>query len=113
MHVIISGYSGFLGSHLIKVLKKKNSVVKLNLRKFKYLEKQKIINFLNKNCKKETILINCASSLKPKTKQDFFLNSKLPEIFCNFTKKNNLKFMHISTINTLIKERRDDYTVSK
>ena len=113
MNVIISGYSGFLGSHLIKVLKKKNSVVKLNLRKFKYLEKQKIINFLNKNCKKETILINCASSLKPKTKQDFFLNSKLPEIFCDFTKKNNLKFMHISTINTLIKERRDDYTVSK
>jgi dTDP-4-dehydrorhamnose reductase len=113
MNVIISGYSGFLGSHLLKVLKKKNSVVKLNLRKFKNLEKNRIVNFLNKNFKKETILINCASSLKPITKQDFFLNSKLPEIFCDFTKKNNLKFIHISTINTLIKERQDDYTTTK
>jgi nucleoside-diphosphate-sugar epimerase len=113
MDVIISGYSGFVGSHLLKVLKKKNSVVKLNLRNFKNLEKKKIINFLNKNCKKDTILINCASSLNPKTKQDFFLNAKLPEIFFDFTKKNNLKFIHISTINTLIKERKDDYTISK
>ena len=113
MDVIISGYSGFVGSHLLKVLKKKNSVLKLNLRKFKNLEKKKIIDFLNKNFKKNTILINCASSLNPKTKQDFFLNSKLPEIFFDFTKKNNLKFIHISTINTLIKERQDDYTISK
>jgi len=113
MNIIISGYTGFLGSHLIKVLKKNNSVTKLNLRNFKNYEKKKNFNFLKKKFKKKSILINCASSLKPRNNQDLFLNSKLPKIFFDLTKKNKMKFVHISTINSLIKERQDEYSISK
>lgn len=113
MNIILTGYSGFLGSHLYNFLKKKNTVTKFNLRKYKKLTKKNIFFFLNKKFKKNTVIINCASNLKPLNKNDFFINVHLPEIFSDYAKKKKIRFIHISTINTLIKERKDAYSLSK
>ena len=60
------------------------------------------------------IVINCAANLKAK-KMIFFLNEKFPNILSNHlqTKNRNSKLIHLSTINVLIKERKDIYTISK
>jgi len=113
MKVILTGYSGFLGSHLYKILsKKKYQIIKINLKTKKKLNKRFLINLLSRY-KKTSILVNCAASLKPKTANDLFVNCYLPEILEDFSHKNKIKFIHLSTLNTLVKERLDPYSISK
>lgn len=111
--IAVSGQSGFIGKEFINYLKS---------RKISY----KCINFyktdlsLNKICPDEEIkkinkckyFIHFASSLDPKTDQDFLFNEKIPNYI---HKKINKKvfFIYISTINVLIKDRIDNYTKSK
>tara|TARA_Y100000816_G_C26046542_1_gene548425 strand:- start:369 stop:1166 length:798 start_codon:yes stop_codon:yes gene_type:complete len=111
--IAVSGQSGFIGKEFVKYLRSK---------KISY----KCVNFykhdisLNKICPDEEIkkinkckyFIHFASSLNPKTDQDFLFNEKIPNYI---HKKINKKvfFIYISSINVLIKDRVDKYSKSK
>jgi dTDP-4-dehydrorhamnose reductase len=113
MRVCVLGYSGFLGLNLVNHLKKKNiKTVKVNLRKFYFLgndHRDKILKFILSF----DVIINCASSLQPKNESDFFLNESFPELIAKKNLEYNKRIIHISTINVLIKERLDIYSISK
>ena len=113
MKVCVLGYSGFLGSNLVNHLKKKKiKLVKVNLREFFFLTndyRDKILDFILSS----DVIINCASSLKPKNKSDFFLNESFPELIVKKNLEYNRRIIHISTINVLIKDRQDLYSISK
>ena len=116
MLITILGSSGFIGSNFNKILKKKYKIIKLDLRKFDYLlNEKKLIEFLFYNLNKSDYVINCCASLKPKTKADFYINSKLPKIIQKTFNKMKKKpyLIHISTLNVLIKDRTDKYSISK
>ena len=113
MRVSVLGYSGFLGSNLASYLeKKKVKVAKVDLRRFFFLTnnyKDKILKFILRS----DVVINCASALKPKNKSDYFLNESFPELIVNKNLDYNKRIIHISTINVLIKDRQDLYSISK
>ena len=72
MEICITGYSGFVGSYIIKKLPKKFSIRKINLRKIPILETGNYDRYLNK-FNKANIIINFASAIYPKTKHDFLI----------------------------------------
>lgn len=109
MSISIIGHSGFLGSYFKNYYKKRNiPTLNLSLR-------SKNINFVLNQLKNQKIIFNCASSLNPKTKNDFYLNESIPKIIENFILKNKLKvkFVHFSSLNTIHGSRVDQYTISK
>ena len=113
MKILITGYTGFLGSNLIQFFReKKHKIIKFNLRKLEKIDK-KYIFFKLKNYKNISVIINCAANLNPKKLRDFHINEKIPYIFEKYACQNNIKFIHISTINTIIQKRLDMYSVSK
>jgi dTDP-4-dehydrorhamnose reductase len=113
MRVCVLGYSGFLGSNLVNYLKKKKTkVVKVDLRRFFFLGndyRDKILKFILRS----DVVINCASSLAPINESDYFLNKSFPELLVKMNLKYNKRIIHISTVNTLVKERQDSYSISK
>jgi len=116
MVVTILGASGFVGSNLCKSLEDKYKIKKINLRNIDFLLKeQELINLLTNEFKKSKYIINCCASLKPKSNQDFFVNSKLPIIIQKTLSKmkNKTHFIHLSTLNVYLDQRTDDYTLSK
>ena len=112
MKISIIGFSGFLGSELIKYLKKdkKIKLVKINSRDFSY---SKINYFLLKKIFQSEVIINCAASLNPKNKNDIFINKHFPALLCSYNKFFRKRIIHISTVNVLIKDRMDLYSLSK
>ena len=114
MKICIIGYSGFLGSYILKKLSKKFFIIKINLREMPEFDDKNFKNFLNK-FNKSNIIINCAAALKPRSKRDFFINQDFPKTLSLHMKKRKKKFLfiHMSTINVLIKDRKDSYTISK
>ncbi len=116
MVITILGSSGFIGSNLCKSLKNLYKIKKLNLRNIDPLSKeQDLIDLFVKEFKKSKFIINCCASLKPKSDQDFFINSELPAIIQKtlYKIKNKPHFIHLSTLNVYLDERTDDYTLSK
>lgn len=111
MRIFLLGSTGFLGSNIYKKLSKKFSVTTISLRNIPDLKQKKFLNKFNKS----DVIINCAASLYPKNKNDFFINENFPKILYDHLNKNNKKcnFIHISTVNVLIKDRKDKYTNSK
>ncbi len=116
MVITILGSSGFIGSNLCKSLKNSYKIKKLNLRNIDPLSKeQDLIDLFVKKFKKSKYIINCCACLKPKSNQDFFVNSKLPAIIQKalYKIKNKPHFVHLSTLNVYLDERTDNYTLSK
>ena len=114
MKICITGYSGFLGSCLSKHLAKKFTIKKVNLRKMPDPEDSDLNKFLDK-ITNSNIIINCAARLNPRTARDFFINQDFPHILQTHIKKKKIKtfLIHISSINVLIRARKDPYTISK
>lgn len=116
MNIVIFGYSGFIGSHVANVLKNEHTIIKISARNIKFNSSQKqIFDYFEKIIIKPDLIINFCANTKPKSKNDFFINENLSKIIQKFIelKKLNTHFLHISTINVLINERLDKYTISK
>lgn len=116
MNIAIFGYSGFIGSHISKILKDKHNVIKVNARGIKYNSSDKdIFDYFEKVLIKPDFIFNFCANANPKNKNDIFINENLSSLIEKYInkKKLNTQFFHISTINVLIKERLDKYTISK
>ena len=114
MKVLITGYSGFLGSYLCENLSKNFEIIKVNLREIPEENSSSVNIFLDK-FKDVDGIVNCAANLKPKTKKDIFINENFPKILLDYLKKKEKKFffIHISSINVLVNDRKDFYTITK
>ena len=114
MKIYLTGYTGFIGNSLYQTLSSKYEIIRVNLRKVNFLNNDELNDFLN-IFNDSNIVINCAAKLKPQNKNDFFINEQFPNILSNHlqSKNKNSKIIHLSTINVLIEERKDLYTISK
>ncbi len=114
MKVFITGYTGFLGNHLCNELKNNFDIIRVNLREIPENDSNSLQLFLDKFLDAD-IIINCVASIKPKTKNDIFINEDFPIILLNHLKKKEKKpfFIHISSINVLIDDRKDFYSITK
>ena len=110
MKITIIGKFGFIGNYLIKNLKKKYIVTPINLRNInlKNIPKKMKDNIFSSN-----VIINCAASLNPKTPDDFYLNEKFTKNLLEINKHFKRTIIHLSTVNVLIKDRIDKYSISK
>tara|TARA_A100001011_G_scaffold390297_1_gene473475 strand:- start:612 stop:1421 length:810 start_codon:yes stop_codon:yes gene_type:complete len=116
MVITILGASGFLGNSFYKSVKKLYETETINLRNIDLsIDENKLINLFRKKFAKSNYIINFCASLKPKSKSDIFINSKLPKIIQKavFKTKKKPHFIHISTLNIFIDKRTDDYTILK
>ena len=109
MNIFLTGFSGFVGKHVSQFLSQKYNVIHINLRN---LDSK---NYLLNNLSNGDFIINCAASLRPKTQNDEYINSDFPVLLMNEIKNRSLliKLIHLSTLNTLNKELKDKYTLSK
>ena len=109
--ISIIGYTGFIGTYLCRFFNKEKFIVKkINLRQEKISKLP--ISFFDKILQSD-IIVNAAASLNPKSKDDFYLNELFPKDLSKINKKHKKKIIHLSTINVLIKERQDKYSLSK
>jgi len=116
MNIAIFGYSGFIGSHIVNVLNKKHNVIKVSARYIKHdSSDEEIFDYFEKVLIKPDFIFNFCANTNPKNKNDIFINENLSSLIEKYINKKGLKsqFFHISTINVLIKERLDNYTISK
>lgn len=110
MKISITGTSGFVGNYLSTNMPKNYIVEKINLRG------ENLANLNKKTIKKifsSDVIINSAASLNPKTRKDFFLNEEFLNYLLNLNKNYKKRIIHLSTINCLIKDRIDKYSLSK
>ena len=116
MNIAIFGYSGFIGSHIAKELNKINTVFEISARNITYNSSDKdIFDYFDTKLVNVDIVINCCANKKPKNRNDIFINENLSKIIQNYIleKKLNIHLYHLSSINVLIKERKDKYTLTK
>lgn len=110
MKISIIGASGFIGEYLSKNMPQNFIIKKIKLRNenLSNLKKKTIDSIFSSK-----IVINCAASLHPKTSNDFFLNENFLKYLINLNKKYKKKIIHMSSINTLISDRIDQYSLTK
>ena len=114
MKICLTGHNGFLGKRISNFFEQNHSISKINLRNIK-TENNFNENLFLSQFDKADFIINCAACLNPKSENDFFINQLLPKLIATYV-DNNLKnciFIHLSTINVLIEDRKDQYTKSK
>jgi dTDP-4-dehydrorhamnose reductase len=116
MKITVIGYQGFIGKELIKFLSKKHKIKKLDIRKIDLtLNNNQIIETLRDKIGNSRFVINCCANLKPRSVNDFIVNSKLPKLVQSSIQnlKHKAYLVHLSTLNVLLKKRMDHYTISK
>lgn len=116
MNIAVFGFSGFIGSHIVKLFCKSHNIIKINTRDINYkLSENEIFNYFENNLINPDIIINCCASINPKSKNDIFINENLSKIIQKYAikKRLNIHFYHFSSINVLINDRMDKYTLSK
>ena len=86
MKISILGSSGFLGKELCKLLKRNYKIKKLNLRNIQIFDQEKLHSVFKIICKND-IIINCATSLRPKTKEDYWINCNLSFLLLKYIQK--------------------------
>jgi dTDP-4-dehydrorhamnose reductase len=117
VNIGISGAGGMLGSHLCKFLKgfPNNNVYDLSLEhNYEEINKDSLIEFVRKY--EIAAIVNCAAVMDPNNKNDFDVNAHLPGLLYDVLQESRLKnpkFIHISSINVLLKSRINLYTQSK
>ncbi len=89
-------------------------VIDINLREFFEINDIKKRALLN-SIEKDDVIINCAASLRPKNKSDFYINSDFPYYLTQYIKDKNLnaRLIHLSTINTTVEILKDKYSLTK
>ncbi len=117
----ITGFSGYLGSELIKLFEeKKIKFIKFKIprptktdRNLKSFYSRHINEFLILNRHIDTV-INCAASLKPKNHKEYYFNSCFPILFQEALFKLNEHSAFINVSSTRIfKNSMDTYSLSK
>jgi integrase len=107
----VTGFSGAVGSEFCRYLRVMNiPFIKINLRQ------KNIEYYLQDTIKKYKLkyIYNFAANLNPKTKEDINLNAIIPKIILEKLNLNNGGILiQISSINTLINDRNDIYSLSK
>ena len=112
MNIAIFGYSGFIGSHISKELNKINNVFEISSRNITYNSSDNdIFDYFDTKLINVNIIINCCANKKPKNRNDIFINENLSKIIQNYIlkKKLNIHLYHLSSINVLIKEKKDGF----
>jgi dTDP-4-dehydrorhamnose reductase len=116
MNIAIFGFSGFLGSHISKELSKNYNISEISARNITYSSSEKdVFNYFESKLVNIDAIINCCANTKPKNENDIFINENLSKIIQNYIIEKRLatRLFHLSSINVLIKERKDKYTLSK
>jgi len=110
MKISIIGATGYIGKFLSDEFSRDFDVLNLSIRNenLSDLKKEKIDKIFSSD-----LIINCASSLNPKTKNDYYLNEKFLNYLLSLNTQFKKKIIHLSSINTLIENRMDSYSISK
>ena len=132
--ILIFGYTGNLGSNFIHFLEKKYDFYLFSNKNKKFIKNAKYINLklyqslsdheiLDTEIKKinPDIILNCAAITNLNfcekfPKKTFFVNTLLPSILAEISKKYKIKFLHISTDHLYknnIKFKKESYKRSK
>jgi dTDP-4-dehydrorhamnose reductase len=117
VNIGISGAGGMLGSHLSKILNdsKIHNIFNLSLaHDYDKIDKASLLDFIRKNG--ITAIVNCAAVMNLKNKNDSDVNAHLPRFLYDIlqdSNSNNLKFIHVSSINVLLESRINLYSLSK
>ena len=90
MNIAIFGYTGFIGSHVTKVLNDKHNVIKVNARKIRYNSSdEEIFNYFEGVLVKPDFIFNFCANTNPKSKNDMFINENLSLLIERYITKKN------------------------
>ena len=115
MVVGVTGTSGFLGKALSKALEKSSiEFVPIQFPKTNEVFDKVFLENLVSNLKVEAVF-HLAAVRNPRNRYEFDVNARLPVLFANALKRNhpNIRFIHLSSLNTVLSQRNDSYSVSK
>ena len=97
MNVAIFGYSGFIGSHISKILNNKHNVIKANARGIKHNSSdEEIFDHFEKVLIKPDFIFNFCANTNPKNKNDIFINENLSSLIEKYINKKKTKYSILS-----------------
>lgn len=114
MKIAVTGASGFLGRHLMaEAAERGHPTHSIPLKDhLRDPDPATLVDLLadTRNC---DAMVNCAAAVKPKNPVDHFLNAEAPLIMASIMKEAGGHFVHISSLNVIIPELRDPYSLGK
>ena len=115
--ITLIGSTGVISRSILKALKAKNISFNLvDLSRTKNIKNRNdLYTFLDEYLygKSIGIIINTVASLHPKTESDIYINQELPLHLLEYRGNKCEHLIHLSTINVLLKELKDEYTIQK